>query len=142
MQKLFLIPSIIIGIILSSGTCLLACNTKSMPLEGSSWNLKNWNNQGSIVKPKSEIYLSFKNNQINGSGGCNNFNATYKLDNNKLIVKSFNATRIACDSLIMNQESQLFSALQSPNRINFNTSGDLLLYTDTTIFYFTSNKIN
>lgn len=142
MQKLFLIPSIIIGIILSSGANLLACNSKSINLENSSWILKNWDNQGFIVEPKSKIYLTFKNNQINGFGGCNDFSGTYKLVDDKLLIKSFSATRIACNPLIMNQESQLFSALQSLSRINFNTSGSLLLYTNTSVFYFNSNKIN
>ncbi|WP_009633123.1 META domain-containing protein [Synechocystis sp. PCC 7509] len=142
MRKLFLIPSIIMGIILSSGASLLACNSKSMNLENSSWILKNWDNQGSIVEPESKIYLSFKNNQINGSGGCNNFGGTYKIVDNKLIVESFGATRIACNPLIMNQESQLFSALQSLGRVNFNTSGSLVLHTNTSVFYFNPNKIN
>ncbi len=164
--KLFLMPLgsilIIIGIVLSYSFSLLACTTSSLTqlppmssessppsglgLKNSSWQLERWERQGSVVAlvPKTKMSLRFENNQVNGFGGCNSFSGSYNLLNNQLSVGPLNATRMGCDGLVMNQESQFFSALQSVRRVGSDASGNLLLFyaldTDKGVLYFSPTK--
>jgi len=164
--KLFLMPLgsilIIIGVVLSYSFSLLACTTSSLTqlppmssessppsglgLKNSSWQLERWERQGSVVAlvPKTKMSLRFENNQVNGFGGCNRFSGSYNLLNNQLSVGPLNATRMGCDGLVMNQESQFFSALQSVRRVGSDASGHLLLFyaldTDEGVLYFSPTK--
>jgi heat shock protein HslJ len=114
--------------------------------ENSSWQLERWERQGSVVArvPKIKMSLRFENNQVNGFGGCNSFSGSYNLLNNQLSVGPLNATRRGCDGLVMNQESQFFSALQSVRRVGSDASGQLLLFyaldTDEGVLYFAPTK--
>lgn len=98
----------------------------------SSWSLVSIGIPGSEtpIVEGSSVTLEFnENNQLGGTAGCNSYGAQYTLQGNSLTVKEVVSTLMACaDDLVMQQETQFLTSLQSATSIAF--SGDNL-----TIFY-------
>lgn len=99
-------------------------------LKNSAWQLTRWEYQGSpvVLLPQTEVSLQFKNNQVNGSSGCNRFSGSCKLVKEKISLGSLESTQRGCEAPIMNQESQFLSALQLVKRIAADTSGNLVVF--------------
>jgi heat shock protein HslJ len=98
----------------------------------SKWSLVSFGKTGAEtpVVEGSAITLELnEDNQLGGSGGCNSYGAQYSLEGQTLTVKEVVSTLMACaDDLVMQQETQYFTALQ--NISSFEISGDTL-----TIYY-------
>ena len=98
----------------------------------SKWSLVSFGKTGAEtpVVEGSTITLEFNDDsQLGGSGGCNSYGAQYTLEGQTLTVKEVVSTLMACaDDLVMQQETQYFTALQ--NISSFEISGDAL-----TIYY-------
>lgn len=101
-----------------------------LALKNSSWRLERWERQGSLVTlvPQTEVSLKFEDEQVNGSSGCNRFSGSFKLVNDKITLGTLEATQRGCEAVVMNQESQFLSALQSVNRIASDASGNLVVF--------------
>jgi heat shock protein HslJ len=135
----------------SSSTQLRPMSSEHSPpsrvaLKNSSWQLERWERKGSAVAlvPKIEVSLNFENNQVNGFGGCNRFGGSFNLVDDRLSLGTLEATQRGCDAVVMNQESQFLSALQSVRRIALDNSGRLVLFygldTDEGVLYFAPTK--
>ncbi len=115
-------------------------------LKNSSWRLERWERQGSAVTlvPQTEVSLHFEDNQVNGFGGCNSFGGSFDLVDDQLTLGILDATQKGCDPVVMNQEAQFLSALQSVSRIGSDASGRLVLFyalnTDEGVLYFAPTK--
>lgn len=61
-----------------------------------------------------KVYFTFDSskNLMYGKSGCNNFNATFKLNNNKLEVSQGAGTLMACDDESMRLEQEVSTVLQ------------------------------
>jgi heat shock protein HslJ len=72
------------------------------------------------------ITMDINNNQLSGSAGCNNYNTTYALNGEELVIQPASATNQACESPegIMEQESNYLQLLTTANR--YNRSGNSL----------------
>ncbi|MBW4510866.1 MAG: META domain-containing protein [Scytonematopsis contorta HA4267-MV1] len=164
--KFFLNPVVyflsIIGFLLTFGSALLACTESSstqlppissenspqsrIDLKNSSWQLERWERKGSAVPllAQTKLSLNFEENQVNGFSGCNRFSGSFNLVNDKLSFGILNATQKGCDAVVMNQESQFLSALQSVRHFSLDASGNLeLFYTinaDEGVLYFLPMK--
>lgn len=75
-----------------------------------------------------EIHLKLQGDRASGFAGCNNFNGGFTISGEQISIGPLAATRMMCVEH-MQQESQLFQALDMANR--FLVHGDMLtLYSD------------
>ena len=83
-----------------------------------------------VVEPGTYVTINFSNsdNQVSGSGGCNNYFSTYSADDeyNLTINGPVGSTRMACDTG-MEQETLYLSALETVSGYDINENGLLLL---------------
>lgn len=82
---------------------------------------------GESVKPgpkgKPDITFNLKTNQISGSGGCNRYSSTVKVNENQLTIGLIAATKMACDNL--DSESKLFQRLTN-GTFHFHVNGMMM----------------
>ena len=86
-------------------------------LEGAKWEVTGFNNGRQAVVgtvPGTRLTLSFKDGTLSGSSGCNTFRASYKAEENRIIVGPALATRKMCSGKgVMEQERQFLAALET-----------------------------
>lgn len=66
------------------------------------WTLKNIDGAEATSKFENSIpslAFDFENNRVSGNAGCNNYNATFTLADNQLVVGPIMSTKMACPSL-------------------------------------------
>lgn len=92
---------------------LSACGPRgSASLEGTSWILNELG--GSPPVEGTEVTAIFAaDGNLGGSGGCNSYSGTYEADGSTLTMGPIISTMMACDTPIMDQETQYFAALGS-----------------------------
>ena len=66
---------------------------------------------------------------LSGSGGCNNYHATYQLSGDQLTIGPIASTKMACEKG-MDQESAVLAGLQNARRIVFSPEGRLEIFYD------------
>jgi heat shock protein HslJ len=96
-------------------------------LAGISWKVTSFNNSRHAVVGvlgQSSITLSFKDGQVAGSAGCNNFHGTYATEGSKLRFGPLATTRRACEEPLMAQEQQFLAALASA--VTWSIDGNVL----------------
>ncbi len=79
--------------------------------------------------------ITFAAGNLSGHAGCNNFNATYMLNDNQLTISPIASTRMACTPALAAQEQMVFEALQTAQTVRIqgrdliieHASGTLLL---------------
>ena len=152
----------IMGVALTFNIALLACTESSstqlrpmssehspqssVALKNSSWRLERWKRKGSAVAlvPQAEVSLHFEDNQVNGFGGCNRFSGSFNMVDDQISLGTLEATQRGCNEVVMNQESQFLSALQSIHRIASDASERLVLFyaldADEGVLYFAPTK--
>ena len=86
-------------------------------IEGVAWHATGINNgTGGVVTAAAtgQSTATFADGTVTGSGGCNQFNASYELDGEEITIGPAAATRKACPEPegIMEQEQQFFAALE------------------------------
>ena len=74
--------------------------------------------------------LRFDAGRVAGTGGCNRFGGSYKLEGDALSFSPLAATRMACPEAIMKAEQDFFSLLGAVRGIGF--EGDRLELKDAT----------
>ncbi|MEJ2084234.1 MAG: META domain-containing protein [Acidobacteriota bacterium] len=91
-------------------------------VEGAAWRATGINNgKGGVVSTASTSLstASFVDGTVTGSGGCNNFNATYELSGDEISIGPAAATRKNCPEPegIMDQEQQYLAALGRATKV-------------------------
>jgi len=101
-------------------------------LSGTEWNLESYlNSTGGMVSELkgTDITLEFgEDGRLGGSGGCNNYFASYELDGEKLTVGPAGSTMMAGPEDVMAQESAFLGLLGSV--AGYQIEGDRLTLTD------------
>ena len=86
-------------------------------LEGVKWEVTGFNNGRQAVVSAvlgTRLTLSFKDGAVSGSSGCNTFRASYKAEENRIVVGPALATRKMCSGKgVMEQERQFLAALET-----------------------------
>lgn len=86
-------------------------------LSGTSWTATGVNNgQGAVqsVAAGTSITASFgTDGQLSGSGGCNQYTATYTSADGTIVIGPVAGTRMACDPAVSDQETAYFAALDA-----------------------------
>jgi len=116
-----------------SGATLLEYTENTVTLEGSAWTATGVNNGKGAVSSTAlteHITATFgPDGALSGSGGCNDYNATYTVDGaDGLTIGPIASTRKACADDVMNEESAYFAALG--NVAKFEIDGDTLTLRD------------
>ena len=90
------------------------------------WNLVSYGASGAQtpILPGTTITLTFAPEGVSGSGGCNQYNGGFSIENTLLTIGPLSTTMMACEEAVMNQETAYLSALQSAN--GFMINGDQL----------------
>jgi heat shock protein HslJ len=102
----------------ADGAILSTFAPQSQSLAGTSWQATGINNGKDAVASlaaDSKVTISFASDgKVAGSGGCNNYTATWKADGNALAITPAAATRMMCAAPgVMAQEQAFFAALRS-----------------------------
>jgi len=112
---------------------------KTITLEGTTWSLLSYitpNGNTHPVLPDTHITVEFKDGQIAGSAGCNNYFGTYELDGNLLAIGPAGSTMMFCPpDEVMLQETAYLALLSTVARYEIagdqlilkNSSGDTVL---------------
>ena len=91
-----------------------------------------------VVEPGTYVTINFSaaGDQVNGSGGCNSYNTTYKADdNNNLTINGpITSTMMACE-IGADQESLFLGALEKVSSYTLTDDGQLLLGYDSGVAY-------
>ncbi|MFN2233279.1 MAG: META domain-containing protein, partial [Anaerolineales bacterium] len=91
-----------------------------------------------VVEPDTYVFINFSNvdDQVNGSGGCNNFFSSYTADDdfNLTINGPVGSTMMACEKG-MEQETMFLGALETVMGYNLTEEGYLLLDYDSGVGY-------
>ena len=96
-------------------------------LAGFEWKVTNFNNDRHAVVGvigQSRLTLAFKDGQVSGSAGCNNFHGSYRTDGDSIQIGPLATTRRACDEPLMTQEREFLSALASA--VTWSIDGNVL----------------
>jgi len=104
--------------------CASAVLPRSPELDGSEWVLFAIRKSRPI--PNSTLTITFNEDQVNGSAGCNSFFGTYEIKNDEISFSAMGMTEMACmqPEGIMEQEIEFISYLQDATR--FKIEGDRL----------------
>lgn len=90
----------------------LLANQASEPmsqLTNTAWQLMSLNGQS--VPDQNRPTLSFEQERLNGSAGCNNYFASFQVDGDRIEIQNIGSTRKICEGL-MERETQYLSGLQ------------------------------
>jgi heat shock protein HslJ len=86
-------------------------------LSGTSWTATGVNNgKGAVesVAAGTTITASFgTDGQLSGSGGCNQYSATFTSADGTIVIGPIAGTRMACDPAVSDQETAYFAALDA-----------------------------
>jgi heat shock protein HslJ len=100
------------------------------PLVGTRWEVINYNDgRGALVSllVDSRIALDFDTHgQVSGNAGCNNYNASYQVNDNNITIDQPRSTSLYCAEPegVMEQEAEFLNALQMA--ATFRIDGDTL----------------
>ena len=89
------------------------------PLVGE-WNVTGYNNgKQAVVSPIAGTTLTaiFTEGEVSGSAGCNDYNGSYTLDGDQVVIGPLSTTRKACEQDVMDQEAAFLTALQTPSSV-------------------------
>jgi heat shock protein HslJ len=88
-----------------------ACGGSAASLSGPTWTVTSLTGVG--VDPTVTMTAVFgEDGQITGSGGCNNYTATYTVDGSTITIEAPASTRMACPENVNQQESEYFYLLE------------------------------
>jgi heat shock protein HslJ len=96
-------------------------------LSGVNWKVTSFNNNRHAVVGvigASSITMSFKDGQVSGSAGCNNFHGKYSTEGSKVQLGPLATTRRACEEPLMTQEREFLAALASA--VTWSIDGNVL----------------
>jgi heat shock protein HslJ len=90
--------------------------TQPISLTNGSWLMTSYNNGKQAVVsalPSPQVTAVFSSTgQLSGSAGCNTYNASYKVDGNKIQIGAIATTRMMCEQPVMDQEQAYLAAIQ------------------------------
>jgi heat shock protein HslJ len=123
-QIFFGILAMIVGLNLASCAPISSADASNNALNQTSWVLTGLNNQA--VRQEPVITLSFENDQIAGTDGCNRYHGSYTLNADKLSInKHIASTMMACPEPITRQAAAYISALMAT--VSYKIDGQQLL---------------
>jgi heat shock protein HslJ len=119
---------------------LNACQSLTPPIEGYKWILTEWVHAGNAktLATGAEISAFFNGETkiLNGVGGCNLYNCTYKVDGLSLTINDdFMISKINCSTEKNDQENQYINTIKTATSYKMD-HGNLIIYCGTDILKF------
>lgn len=99
-------------------------------IRGALWTVEAIGSTPTKVEPKPTITFGV-DGRAYGTGGCNNFSTTYKLDGSAITFEPVAANLRACEANVMQRESEFFTVFNNVKRARISESGLLVLETST-----------
>ncbi len=134
-------------LVISCATTTLAqrdrdLSTGQAVLAGTQWRLISMGRIGSAANlvSGSSVTLNFGNDgRVSGSGGCNSYGGSFRVQGDRLTFTQVFSTKRACLSTEGNrQESQYFLALESANRFRLSGNQLSIYYDNRSVLEFTN----
>jgi heat shock protein HslJ len=101
------------------------------PLAGTSWVVTGINNGNqAVVSPASGTTVTAQfgtDGQMSGSGGCNDYSASYTAVDGSIVIGPVAATQKACDPAVMQQEAEYFAALAAAHAFDISGGSTLTI---------------
>ena len=106
---------ILVALTMAFELILGGCATSPNTLADTRWSLVNLNGQSVGAHP--QVTIKFEECTINGTDGCNSYNASYTLKGEKFSVnKMIASTKMACPEPIMQRADAYLAALTQATR--------------------------
>jgi heat shock protein HslJ len=101
-------------------------------LAGVTWSLVSYGSPDAPqpVLPNAPITLTFSEQGIAGSTGCNQFTGTFAFENNTIQISDIISTLVACEADIATQEAAYLNALQTANTFQISNGQLQITYAD------------
>ena len=120
-KRSILIPALAAITVIALAGLVAGCGSRGNPLAGTKWEAQDYYdpaNLGGMATVLSGTTLTAEfgdDDQLNGSGGCNNYFGGYTVSGDLLTVSPLGVTMMACPypEGIMEQEQAFLGALQS-----------------------------
>ncbi len=110
--KFFAFAFLFLSICIFSVGCKNSAADDAYDVSNTEWQLESIN--GTPPLAQSAITLSFSDDQVSGSAGCNSYSGGYQQDGSQLTIGPLMSTLMACvDSAMMQQETDFLEALSS-----------------------------
>jgi heat shock protein HslJ/membrane-bound inhibitor of C-type lysozyme len=97
-------------------------------LQGGEWGVEDINGAGIVDRSRATLNFGADGN-LSGRGSCNLYSGRYTLTGEGLTVSSPASTMMACEPVLMQQESQFHQILSQVRRFRFGPDGALILET-------------
>ncbi|QRN41110.1 MAG: META domain-containing protein [Neisseriaceae bacterium] len=120
-NKLLLLPFVAVTLVACSSNNSDKINFNDINITDYNWHLINIRDKTNRILPElnnTNIQVTFDNNKINFSGGCNNFMSGILLTKENFKTNSVASTRMACNKELMKQD-QLVSNFFAQNTIEY-----------------------
>ncbi|HLA16026.1 MAG TPA: META domain-containing protein [Candidatus Limnocylindrales bacterium] len=118
----------LLALALISITGLAACSSGGTggTIQGVRWVLSSHDVSGTATPVPGGVTVdaTFEAGTVDGSGGCNSYNASYKVNGSKIEIGQIASTLILCDGPGGDVETAYFAAL--PTAASFTATGDTL----------------
>ncbi|KAB8144485.1 META domain-containing protein [Chloroflexia bacterium SDU3-3] len=115
---------IALACLLLAGLLLASCGGRS-PLDGTTWTLASIG--GTAPVAGSNVGIAFKDGNVGGSGGCNQYGGTYQTSGEKIQFGEIVSTLMACADNSLNDQEQRFLKLLQQSASYQQASGTLTL---------------
>jgi len=131
-MKTLIVTTIFLSVLIISAALFTRSQSMQTPpipsLQNTLWQLTSLQAEnGTLVTPPTIITIQFDIDRMSGSGGCNNYFATYSLSGNSLSLGEIGSTTIACEETVMQTETHYFNLLQKTTTLSV-TNDTLTLY--------------
>ena len=116
---------------LAAGLLAVGCtsvNTTTETFAGTRWRVASI---AAMPTPQSPLYqLEFRDGQIGGRFGCNNFGGSYRVQGEQLVTGDIASTLMGCPEPAATHETRGFAILARPMAITWQSGGRLTLSND------------
>ena len=109
------------------------------PLNGTSWSLSTIDETAALHGTL--VTLAFADGQVSGSSDCNSYGGSYKVNGEKITVRSLVSTLMACQDMdIMEQEQTYMQYLQNAQTYQIDSDQLQIATIDGKVLVFTLQK--
>ncbi len=126
-NQITIISLLSVTFILLSVIFILKLSAADYNLSKTSWKLISWDSSFVSNYPlqNSTITAQFNDNVLTGSSGCNQYIASYEINDTQLMVNASISSRKLCSEVLMLQESNYLDAIQNAQSYEINSENEL-----------------
>jgi len=109
---------------------LSSCGSKTSNTLVGTWKLVSYGESANLTHPVPEVDTSITFNEdgsVNGNVGCNSFGGKYKLSGEKIVFSELFSTEMACEELLMTQESFVLTLFEGETTFIYEESNGTLV---------------